>query len=231
AADPPPGHQLAGPAHAAAGVMVTKAEHPGQATVHRRRRPATRARLQHDHVSRRGPQPCHEPARTLHPRISPADPGLAQELKPQPQAGRVSPHRVRRALQRAQVSQIPHGRDHDSTIVADHSPRLDTGNGHQDTLNMHICSLFRLGSHLKANRCPTVAAIQTATSATLRTPLKRTCPPRVKTPSSVTSETPPSGLEITAVRRAFSLPTVVTQRDVICRRSLLLAVQSAWRDR
>ncbi|GEM_PF-3741037 len=48
-------------------------------------------------------------------------------------------------------------RDHDSTIVAEHCPRLDTGDGHYDTLNMHICSLFRLGSHLKGNRCLTIA--------------------------------------------------------------------------
>ena len=141
AADPAPGDQLTGHAHAGAGMVIIKAEHPGKMAVHRRRRPPSRARLQHDHVSRRSPQPGHEPGHILHPGISPADPGLAQELKPQPQAGRVSPHRIRRPLQRAQVGQIPLDRGHDSAIVADHSPRLDTGNGHQDTLNKHICSL------------------------------------------------------------------------------------------
>ena len=182
AADPAPGDQLAGHAHASAGVVIIKAEHPRQMAVHRRRRPPSRARLQHDHVSRRGPQPGRKPGHILHPGISPADPGLAQELKPQPQAHRVSPHRVRRPLQRAQAGQVPLDRGHDSTIVADHGPRLDTGNRHHDTLNKHTCSPIWLGSHHKGNRCPTLAASQTATSATLRTPLKRTCPRREPNP-------------------------------------------------
>ena len=100
-ADPPPGDQLGGDAHPAAGVVVIEAEHRRQVTVHRRRRAPPRAGLQHDHVLRRGPQPGHEPGHILHPGIGPADAGLAQELEPQPQAHRISPHRVRRALQRA----------------------------------------------------------------------------------------------------------------------------------
>ncbi len=78
AADPAPGDQLAGNAHPAAGVVVIEAEHRCQVTVHRRRRTPSRARLQHDHVLRRGPQPGHEPGHILHAGISPADAGLAR---------------------------------------------------------------------------------------------------------------------------------------------------------
>ncbi len=158
AADPAPGDQFPGHAHAAAGVVVIEAEHPGKVTVHRCRRPPPGARLQHDHVLRRGPQPGHEPGHILHAGLGPADTGLAQELKPQPQAHRVCPHRVRRALQRAQVGQVPLGRGHDSTIIAEHGPRLDVGDGHHNTLNKHTCSPSWLGSHQKGNRCLTIAA-------------------------------------------------------------------------
>ena len=58
------------------------------------------------------------------PASSPAHLRRAEELEPQPQADRVSPHRVRRALDRRQVGKIALGGLHHRAVIPEQRPGL-----------------------------------------------------------------------------------------------------------
>ena len=118
-------------------MVVIKAEDPGQIPVHCRRAAGPAPVREHDHVASRGTQPGHEPGHILHPRLVPARRGELEELKPQLQADRISPHRVGRALDGAQIGQVPLGGLDHLPVVPEQRPGLPPAAGHQHPLHQH----------------------------------------------------------------------------------------------
>jgi hypothetical protein len=137
AAHPAPRDQLGSNLQAGPRMVVIEAEDARQIPVDRGRAPDPAPVRQHDHVARRGTQPAHEPGHVLNTRLVPAHRGVAEELEPQLQADRVSPHRVRRALDRRQVGKIALGGLHHLTVLPEQRPGLPAAAGHQHPLNEH----------------------------------------------------------------------------------------------
>jgi len=135
--DPPPVHQLGGDRDPAPSMEVIEAEHRGEMAVDRGHRPAGVPGVDHDHALGRGPQPGHEPAHVVEPDTVPGDPPPGQVLEPQPQARRVGPHRVRRALDGLQVRQVGLGRLDGVEALVDHRPRQRPARRCHHPLNDH----------------------------------------------------------------------------------------------